>query len=431
MLSEPTTGKTHPVNSPGLAFLVAGAIGFLLGFERERHAFREGEPAPALGTRTLTVLALAGALAGALSTSVVAAGLIAVAVTVVVSYWRTSIEHQGLTTEMTALVTFLLGAYTHVDAAMAAGLAVAIAVLLEQKTRLRHLLRDVVTDVEVDDALRYVAMAVIVLPLLPDRDIDRWGVINPRELWTLVVILAGIGWAGYIATRIFGPRRGLPVTGLAGGFVSGSATTGMMARISRSGPAAFRPSMAGALAASVGTCIQIVLITAVVDSDIALAVLPAMAVGAAVLIVEMVVVARGTQADAATQSAADESLTHRRPLQLTASLTIAVILTGSLVLSKALSEQFGSGAAVITAAVAGLADAHAPTMSAASLADDGIVSRSTAIAAIGAALATNTVVKLVLAAAAGGRRFVARLTLAFAAPVTAVAVLLWWSAVRW
>ena len=414
-----------------LAFLVAGAIGFLLGFERERHAFREGEPAPALGTRTLTVLALAGALAGAMSTAVVAAGLAAVALAVVVSYWRTSQEHQGLTTEMTALVAFLLGAYTHTDAAVAAGLAVALAVLLEQKARLRHLLRDVVTDVEVDDALRYVAMAVIVLPLLPDRDVDRWGVINPRELWTLVVVLAGIGWAGYIATRVFGPRRGLPMTGLAGGFVSGSATTGMMARVSRGGQSAFRPALAGALAASIGTCIQIVLITTVVDDDIALAVLPAMALGAATLTIEMVIVARGARADDDAQRVADESLAQRRPLQFTASLVIAALLTLSLVLSKSLSERFGSGAAVLTAGVAGLADAHAPAMGAASLAGDEIITPSTAISAIGAALATNTLVKLTLAAAAGGHRFATRLALALVLPAAAVSVLLWWTASRW
>jgi uncharacterized membrane protein (DUF4010 family) len=402
------------------AFVVAAAIGLLIGFERERHAWIEHEESPPMGTRTFALLGLCGALTGSMSTAVVAVGLVAVGALVVAGYWRTSGEHRGTTTEVAAVVTYLLGAYCQRDIAMAAGIGVAVALLLEQKTRVHHLLRDLVTDVEVDDALRYFAMALIVLPLLPDRAIDHWGVINPNELWRLVVILAGLGWVGYVGTRVLGPRRGLVVTGVAGGFVSATATTAMLARAARGVDGARRrPVVAGALAASISTCVQVVAIVAVVDRRVAVALAPAMGAASMVLVAEVWWLARRSDETTTTD---DLPITHRRPLQLMASLVIAAVLTATVLVSTVLQEQFGSAAAVLTAAVAGLADAHGTALAMVSLVPDGNLSRSTAVGAIGAALAANTMVKVVLAHLAGGRQFGRLFTLAMVLPVTLAAV---------
>jgi uncharacterized membrane protein (DUF4010 family) len=410
------------------SFVVAGAIGLVLGFERERHAWSEGQAVTALGARTFTVIAVSGALAAALSPAVVAVGLGVVGVLVVVGYWRTSEIDRGMTTEMAAVMAFLLGSLTHDHRAVAAGIAVAVALLLAQKERLRHLLRDVVTDVEVDDALRFVAMAVVVLPLLPDHSIDRWGVIEPQRVWLLVVVLAGIGWVGYVTTRVLGPRRGLPVTGLAGGFVSGSATTAMMARAAHNDPGAGTAALSGAIAASVATCVQLLAITAFVDVAVWRAMAPAIAVGAAILVVEAVVVVRRSRSETDGTAAGPPDTAARRPLQFRASILIAAVLTATLVVSAALTEQFGGSAAVLTAAVAGLADSHAASIGVVSLAADGAIGAATAIAGVGAALAVNTVVKLVLAAVAGGRRFAVRLGLALAPAAAVIGVGLWWAA---
>jgi uncharacterized membrane protein (DUF4010 family) len=400
-------------------FVVAAAIGLLLGFERERHAWVEHEESPAMGTRTFALLGLGGALAGSMSTAVVAVGLVVVGAMVVAGYWRTSSVHRGTTTEIAAVVAYLLGAYCQRDVVVAAGIGVAVALLLEQKGRVHHLLRDVVTDVEVDDALRYFAMALIVLPLLPDRTIDHWGVVNPNELWRLVVILAGLGWVGYVGTRVLGPRRGLVVTGLAGGFVSATATTAVLARAARhAAPAQMRPAVAGALAASISTCVQVVAIVAVVDRRVAVALLPAMGAAALVLGAEVWWFARSTG-----EASLDEvTVAQRRPLQLTASLVIALVLTATVLASAILQEQFGSAAAVLTAAVAGLADAHGTALAMVSLVPDGNLVRSTAIGAIGAALATNTIVKVVLGFAVGGRRFGRLFGLGLVLPVGLAAV---------
>lgn len=399
-------------------FLVAAAIGFLLGFEREHHAVVEREERPAVGARTMALVALVGALAAALADAVVAVGLAGVALLATASYWRTSTEHRGTTSEMTVIVAYLLGAYAQRDLALAAGAGVAVALLLEQKSRVAHLVRDVVTEVEVEDALRFFAMALIVLPLLPDRDIDRWGVINPQELWRLVVILAAIGWVGWVGTRVFGPRRGLVVTGLAGGFVSASATTAMLARTVRSSsPAAQRPALAGAVAASVSTCVQVVAIVMVVDRDLAGALLWPMVAAALVLMGEVWWLARR----GADGAAVDAEPVQKRPLQLTASLVLAAILTATVLVATVLQERFGDAAAVLTAAVAGLADAHGTALAMATLVPGGTLDEHTALAAIAAALGTNTVVKVVLAFAAGGAGFGRRFAAWIAVPTATAA----------
>ena len=97
--------------------------------------------------------------------------------------------------------------------------------LLWSKTRIHRFVRRILTEVEVEDAIKFFVVAFVILPLLPDQGVGPYGVLNPAKIWLLVVLLTGIGWVGYIGVRALGPQRGLLVTGLAGGFVSATATT--------------------------------------------------------------------------------------------------------------------------------------------------------------------------------------------------------------
>ena len=413
-------------------YLVAGALGFVIGFERERRALADDAQPGAIGTRTFTLIGLAGALCAANSTTVVAVGLLALGALVAVSYWRTSDVHRGTTTELTALVVFLLGAHCQRSPAVAAGIAVVVALLLEQKSRLRRVVRDVVTDIEVDDMLRYFAMALVVWPLLPNHTIDRWGIVNPSHLWRLVVIVAGVGWLGYVGTRVFGPKRGLVMSGVAGGFVSASATTAVMARTARLTPTMFQPALAAALGASVSTCVEMEIIVVFTDARVAaMLALPLLAAGA-VLAAEVWLLTRHA-ADEPPAGTGLPSTPHgqpHRPLQLGASMAIAVVITATLVVAKLASDHFGSGAAVGTAAVAGLADAHGAALGMVSLVTTGVLTRMSAALAVAAALGANTAVKVGLAFIAGGRRFGTRFALGIA-PAMVVALLglvsmRWW-----
>jgi len=380
------------------------AIGLLLGVERE-HDNADNSSRPA-GSRTFPLIALAGAVSAALSPVALGVALGAVAALVIAWYLRTS--EPGATTEIAAIATFLLGALAWHRPELAVPVGVAAAALLAAKRPLHRFARKVVSDQDVRDAMILFVVAFVVLPLLPNRPLGPYGVLNPARVWWLVIAVTVIGWAGYVAARAFGERWGLLVTGFAGGFVSGSATTAVMARKYRTVGAAAFP---GAVAVNLATLAQIVAVTAIASPPVALRLLPAIGAGAVVLLVEVAwLVWRTKPAEAEN----DEPVVSR-PMSLKAALSLAAILVLFLVITRAAAEWLGGGGVVAASALGGLADAHAAAIAAASLAPQSI-SVHIAVLACGAALATNTIVKLVLATVAGGPRFALRLA-AWLAPV--------------
>ncbi|MET9232265.1 DUF4010 domain-containing protein [Lentzea sp. NPDC003310] len=390
------------------------AIGLLLGVEREHdNAHNSTRPA---GSRTFPLIALAGAVSAALSPIALGVALAAVGALVIAWYMRTS--EPGATTEIAAIATFLLGALAWHRPELAVPVGVAAAALLAAKRPLHRFARKVVSDQDVRDAMILFVVAFVVLPLLPNRPLGPYGVLNPARVWWLVIAVTVIGWAGYVAARAFGERWGLLVTGIAGGFVSGSATTAVMARRYRTVGAAVLP---GAVAVNLATLAQIVAVTAIASPPVALRLLPAVGAGAVVLLAEVTWLVWRTKP---AEAESDEPAVSR-PMSLKAALSLAAVLVLFLVLTRAAADWLGGGGVVAAGALGGLADAHAAAIAAASLAPQSIPVH-VAVLACGAALATNTVVKLVLAAVAGGLRFALRLAAWLAPVVVAVGLGMAW-----
>ena len=203
---------------------VALALGLMVGLERERSGHR-----PA-GSRTFGIAGLLGGAAAAISPYAVAAAVLAAGVMSAATYRHSPDEDTGATTELALVTVVALGALSWSSPSLAVGAAVGVVLLLWAKHPIHRFARDLVSDEDVRDALTFFVAAFVVLPLLPDSDLGPYGVLNPRRIWLIVVLLTATGWIGYVASRVLGPRRGLAVTGLAGGFVSASATTGAMAR---------------------------------------------------------------------------------------------------------------------------------------------------------------------------------------------------------
>ncbi|WP_086664215.1 MgtC/SapB family protein [Lentzea kentuckyensis] len=390
------------------------AIGLLLGVERE-HDNSHDSTRPA-GSRTFPLIALAGAVSAALSPVALGVALGAVAALVIAWYLRTS--EPGATTEIAAIVTFLLGALAWHRPELAVPMGVAAAALLAAKRPLHRFARKVVSDQDVRDAMILFVVAFVVLPLLPNRPLGPYGVLNPARVWWLVIAVTVIGWAGYVAARAFGERWGLLVAGFAGGFVSGSATTAVMARKYRTVGAAAFP---GAVAVNLATLAQIVAVTAIASPLVALRLLPAIGAGAVVLLAEVAWLVWRTKP---AEMDNDEAVVSR-PMSLKAALSLAAVLVLFLVGTRAAADWLGGGGVVAAGALGGLADAHAAAIAAASLAPQSI-SVHTAVLACGAALATNTVVKLVLATVAGGPRFALQLAAWLAPVVVAVGLGMAW-----
>ncbi len=416
---------------------VALAIGLLIGSERERS----GHGGITAGVRTFGLAALAGCLAAFIHPVVLAATVLSVAAFMAVGYARSKPDDLGATTEVALVLTAGLGGLATTAPALAAGAGVATAVVLLSKDRLHRFVRENVTDVEMTDALKFFVVAFVVLPLVPRAHLGPYGVIDPRMIWALVVAVTALGWLGYVAVRMLGPRRGLPVAGLAGGFVSGAATTGAMARIAKT-PELYRPALAAALLASVATLVQLVVVTAVADGRVAAMLAPAAALGAAVLAGEAAWLtlrrrpeptepANATETTPASRETTAPSreptapgLAGRRPFALIPALLLAAILTTLLVVAAFANDVLGRGGAILAVSAAGLADAHAGALTAATLSSAGNLTVQTAALAAMSAVGVNTVVKLALALAAGGRQVCAALAALYAGPIAAAVLAL-------
>lgn len=383
-------------------FVTSLAIGLLVGFERERSHPRSTRQSA--GSRTFALLALAGTLAATVDPWVVAAGLLVVGAVVAIGYRTTSTTDPGATTEIAAIVTYLLGVVAERDASVAVTLAIVVVVVLSAKARIHSFARDVVTDADVDDAIKFLVMAFVVLPLLPDRNVGPYGVLNPQRIWMLVLALTGISWAGYVATRALGARKGSLVAGLAGGFISASATTATMGRAARSTGRLSAP-LVGAFLASIATFVQLAGILAIADPALLRRLWPALAIGAVVLAAAAWLIGRDVEAATSDGEPAGEPDVPPRPFGIAPALVLAGVLTAALLLSRWMIDVIGTGATVVAAGAAGLADAHAGSLAVATLHDEGDITITTALLGVTAAVGANTVTKCVLAFVAGGGRF--------------------------
>jgi uncharacterized membrane protein (DUF4010 family) len=390
--------------SPPLNLAVALGIGLLIGAERERRKGEGSARAPA-GIRTFSVVSLVGA------TSVMVGGtlLLAVAVTgvaalVVVAYFKSRDEDPGLTTEIALILTALLGGLSVQQPALAAGIAVALAVLLAARAPLHHFVRSVLTEGEIRDALIFAGATLVALPLLPNEALGPYNALNPRSIWIVVILVMAIGAAGYIAVRLLGARFGLPIAGFASGFISSTATIGAMGARVQKNPGIISAAVAGAALSTVATIIQLSLVlaaTSMVTLRTLAVPLICAGIAAAAYGIGFTIRALHERESAAPQSGQAFSL----PVALVFALTLAAIL----IASAALRETFGETGVTLAAAAAGFVDTHSAAIAVASLVASGKMTATDALFPVLAGLSTNTISKVVFAWSSASRSFAVRL----------------------
>jgi uncharacterized membrane protein (DUF4010 family) len=388
--------------TPWLHLATALGIGLLVGIERERRK-GDGPHRRTAGVRTFSV----GALLGAVSTLlggpvVVAATVVGVAVLAAVAYWRQRDEDPGLTTEVALLLTVLLGALAMSDPLVASALGATLAGLLFVRTRIHHFVKSVLTERELTDALVLAAAALVVLPLIPDRYIGPFQAFNPRTLWMIVVLVMTMGGIGHVARRLLGPRFGLPVSGLAGGFVSGVATIGSLGQLAKANAHIVPSAAAGAALSSVATVVQMAALLAVTSAATLAALTPALILsgGVAALYGTWLTI-RGLRAGAPAEEKPGAAFSLRNALILAGTVCLMLFL------AAAVDAWLGHAAVAVTASLAGFADSHAAAASVASLVPSGRLDARGAVVPIVAVLTTNAITKAI-AAGTGGRAFAAR-----------------------
>ncbi len=317
---------------------------------------------------------------------------------VVAAYARASREDIDATTEVAALVVIAAGVLAGTGSYRIASAIIAIqSLLLVEKSRLHAFVRRIDDD-ELRGAVHFGVLALVVLPLMPEGPYGPLGGIRPRQLWALVLFFSGLSFLGYLARRLVTSSQGFLATGFLGGLISSTNVTWTFARMSRSEPALAAGLAGGAIAANAVLFPRVLVAATILHPPLLVPLLvyltlPGLAAAA------LAVLATRRQPDAGVQPAG-----RRNPLQLRSALQMAVMFQVVLMIVHVTGNLWGRSGLLASAAVLGLTDVDALTMSMSQSVSD-TVPVDLAAMAIGVGVLSNTVMKLGVSIAFGNRRF--------------------------
>jgi uncharacterized membrane protein (DUF4010 family) len=403
--------------------IIALGLGLLVGLQREWQSER-----PA-GIRTFALITLLGSLC-ALAASrhghwLLAAGLLAVAAVLWLGNWLNRGEpqpgHQGITTEMAALVMFLVGAILvdgHTEAAIV--IAGTTAVLLHWKAPLHAFARRIGAD-EFRAIIQFVLVALVLLPILPDQAYGPYAVLNPFKIWLMVTLIVGINLVSYVILRVMPARKGALVGGVLGGMISSTATTVSHARYSRSRGIPPRTAAVVIVVASVVVNVRILIEIGVIGPGLLPhAVPPFLVLGLFMAACTAFLLRREDDAGAI-------ELEHRNPAQVRTALTFGALFALVLLVVAAVKTRFGLEAVYVVALVSGLTDVDAMTLSVADLYQSGRIEAGDAWRVVLVASLANLLFKAGIVAVFGAREVLKTVSLVFGlTALVGLALVLWW-----
>lgn len=410
----------------GLAteLVVALAIGLLIGLEREWRK-QDSDDHARIGIRTFGFMGLLGGLAGALQDTLgpwlAPSALLSLAILLVNDRrvnGKNSVAtlNEDMTTLVAALVTVLLGLLATTGAIeLAVACAVIVVTLLYLKPTLHNLVGKL-TDVELKATVRFLVISLVILPVLPDQGYGPYEAINPRNTWLMVVLISAMSFVGYFAIRALGATTGVLATGLFGGMVSSTATTMTFSKLADDKPVHGRTFAAGAILANAVMAIRVLVVAAILSPSLAMALAWPLGLATAVA-AGIVFVIWNT---ARHEKMPSEEIVFSNPFELTQAIKFALFLTAIQILERFLSDKFGTAGLYALAAIAGLADVDAITLSVARSSTTGD-NLTTAVIAILLAMTSNSLVKSIFVLRAGG--VFARWTVAALAAIVVTAAL--------
>ncbi len=400
-----------------LNFIIAIAIGGLVGLEREiyQQSYQKKERGFA-GIRTYIVVALLGAVGAYLLQQsqwqglfyVTFAGLLAL---LTASYYVSAQRgYMGMTTELSVIMVYVLSAAAMFEdyQKIAVIFAVLLAVLLSMKEML-HGFAKRTKKFEWRDTLKFVFMAFVVLPLLPNQDFTVFGIenaFNPFDTWLMVVFVSGVSFVGYFLTKVVGGSHGIGLSGVLGGLVSSTAVTESAAIDSKRNKKVLNAYVFAAGAASIIKLFRVLLEAWVVDRSIwTLGAVPILAMA----VVGIIIIARWVNA---AESQRKDSIQVGTPLAIKPALIFGALYSFVVFFTQLMNSMgIDSTGMIIVGAVSGIADVDAVTLSVANAFSNGTISAQIAWTAIFAAVSTNLVFKIILAKVFGSKEFFVRVGL--------------------
>jgi uncharacterized membrane protein (DUF4010 family) len=412
-------------------FAVALGIGLLIGLERGWKARGQEAGSRAAGFRTFAITGLLGGTVGAIAqafggasvTGALVLGLGFAAYAVVITIFcleeNRADKSYSATTAIAAMLTFALGEYAMVgDLTIAGAAAIAGTIVLAARKQMHGWLRRL-TETELRSALVLLAMTFIILPVVPDDPIGPYGGVNPREVWLIAIVLAGVSFLGYAAVKYLGQRHGVLLAAAAGGLVSSTAVTAANAQHAAAGEGTPRILAAGVAVATAISLLRILAISAALNPLLVWVLAPPLIAGAAVTVAYALTSVYWRR----EKSTRQQAVKFRNPFGLFSVIGFAIFLAAIILLGRALGEGLGAAGAIIGALALGLADVDAVTVSMARLAPQPL-SLQDASFAILAAVFSNTLSKMVIGAAIGRGRFALEITLMSTAALVAAGLAL-------
>ncbi|WPL16480.1 hypothetical protein Thiowin_01436 [Thiorhodovibrio winogradskyi] len=390
---------------------IALAIGLLFGLERGWHGKQDGDHKKAAGVRTFGLIGLLGGVGGVMAQVLtpIVLGLLFLALAAVAlgSYLFHAHETDatGSTTLIAELLAFALAALSTLGHQVeAASAAVISTLLLGFKPQLHHWLARL-EQAELQATLKLLLITVVLLPILPDRGHGPAEALNPYEIWWLVVLIAAISYLGYFAVRILGANAGVVLTGLLAGLASSTALTLQMARLGRDQRERANLIATAILIANITLFPRILVIVALLKPGLALTLAPPLTGMMLLTLVPTLLfwLRRGTPLD-------QGALQVSNPLSLGQAMRFGLLLAGVMLVARVSADAFGGAGLLGVAAVSGLADLNAITLSIARM-ELNTIGERTAVIAILVALTSNALFKTLLCATIGGPRLAWRIGL--------------------
>lgn len=387
--------ETEQVALLGLAL----AIGLLIGIERGWRSRERKEGSRIAGLRTYGLTGLLGGGSGVLSLhlGMTVFGLIFLgfAALVAVAYamkWRADGD-ASITSSVTMLLTFILGAMAILEhASLAVSAAVVTAILLRYKDVLHGWLKGL-EEQELRAALQLLLISVVLLPILPDVGYGPWLALNPYEIWWMVVLIAGTSFIGYFAMKIGGAERGVFLTSLAAGMVSSTALTLHYARLSRKEKNMQSLLTSGILVACGTMFPRILLISSLINPVLFFELVVPMSVMTILTFLSAVLIWRNGVDDAE-----GNVFTHVvNPLELKPALFFGILLVLVILLGNASVHYFGEAGLYVFAALSGIADVDPINLTLSRMSVDNLP-QEVAVFGIVLAASSNTLLKAMLAA---------------------------------
>jgi uncharacterized membrane protein (DUF4010 family) len=380
-------------------FAIALGLGLLVGLQRESAA------SPLAGVRTFPLVTIWGAISALLAQSfggwIIAASLLALAVLIFSgkhAEQHTSRSDPGLTTEAALLLMFAVGAYLIVgQRALAIAIGGGTAVLLQFKGQLHGMVARL-GDNDLKAIMQFALISLVILPVLPNRTYGPYAVLNPRHIWLMVVLIVGISLGGYIIYKFFGSGAGLVLGGLLGGLISSTATTVSYAKRTKHAPTSINLAAIVVLIASTVVFARLLLeMLAVAPALFAAAVLP-------FALMLLTLAALSALLWLRSRDEANVMPEQENPSELKSALFFGALYAVVLFAAAAVKERFGSSGLYVVAALSGLTDVDAITLSTAQLVNAERLAADSAWRVILVAALSNLLFKAGAVAALGHRR---------------------------